>query len=174
MKRNFLLCGMFAALAGAPAAQAQSIWPSTLNAAGGFGYIGTKEFEWSVGEMTLVSTVTTPSIVVTQGLLQTNLGNETNAVVNNELATQMQVFPNPTSSTVNIQFNSASAGTLTLRLVDMSGKNLITEQQVVKQGANATKIDLSQLAAATYMLQATFEGASAVPTSNTYKIQKLQ
>ncbi len=176
MKRNLLLIGLLAAVTGVPMARGQSIWPSTLNATGGYAYISGNEYEWSVGEIALVSTYTTSSIIVTQGLLQTNLGTPVNgnAVISPSFGNQLQVFPNPASSILNVQFNSTNEGALELKLMDMAGRVIQTQKSDVKQGLNAHKLDINTLSAATYMLQVIYKSTDAKEEFMSYKIQKLQ
>lgn len=151
---------------------AQSIWPSTLNASGGSATLAGNTYEWSVGEMTLVSTESTSSLVVTQGLLQTRLG--TTDVKDHSIMQFLSVFPNPTSSTVNYTFNSPQKATLGIRLVDMTGKVLLVRSNDVKTGMNTGQVDMSPYAAATYMLQVDLTDGDSQLGSTSYKIQKIQ
>jgi hypothetical protein len=167
--------GVFVSLIGSPLARGQSIWPSTLNATGGTTYIAGNEYEWSVGEMALVNTFTTSSIIVTQGILQTRTGPGITEVPSpTNLGDFLQVFPNPASGIINIQYTSNNEGTLSLRLMDMAGK-LITEQKAeVKQGSCNQKLDISPLAVATYLLEVYMAPTNGKVETTSYKIQKLQ
>ncbi len=175
MKRKFLIMSAFVSLIGAPLARGQSIWPSILNATGGSTYIGTKEFEWSVGEMALVNTFTTSSIVVTQGLLQTRLSTDINEVPGiTNLGDYLQIYPNPTTGAINIQYNANKEGVITLKLMDMAGRLITDLKSEVKPGANNQKLDISALAAATYMLEVYMQPTNGKMEATAYKIQKLQ
>ena len=174
MNKKLLLTGVAVCLAGMQLARGQSIWPSTLNATGGSTTISGIELEWSVGEMALVNTVTTSSIVVTQGLLQTRLGTGITEVSATTLGDYLQIFPNPTNTIVNVQFTSSADGTITTRLMDMAGRLLTEQATPVKPGANTQKLDVTHLAAATYMLQVYYKQADGKEQSTSYKIQKLQ
>ncbi len=175
MKRKFLIMSAFVSLIGAPLARGQSIWPSILNATGGSAYISGKEFEWSVGEMALVNTFTTSSIVVTQGLLQTRLTADINEVPGTtNLGDYLQIFPNPTTGTINIQYNANKDGVLTLKLMDMAGRIIADQKMDVKTGANSQKLDISALAVATYMLEVYMQPTNGKMEATAYKIQKLQ
>ena len=44
--------------------------PTNTLLASGSAIAGTNEFDWSIGEMTMVSTFETPGLIVTQGVLQ--------------------------------------------------------------------------------------------------------
>ena len=175
MKRNFLYAGLLFAVLGATTAHGQSIFPSTLNATGGTARIGTKEFEWSVGEIALVSTFTTSSIVVTQGVLQTNFGPKVTEVPGTtNLGDYLQIFPNPTSDAINIRYNAANDGVIEIRFIDMAGRLISAQKSDVKQGANNQKIDIAHLAAATYMLEVYVTSTGGKTEATAYKIQKLQ
>ena len=172
MKRNYLLMCFAVSLLSAPLARGQSIWPSTLNAAGGSATVLGVQLEWSVGEMALVNTFSTPSIIVTQGVLQPENG--VTAVPEQTLASQLQIFPNPGSSVVNIRYTSAKEGKLSYSLLDMTGKLISSQKTEVKQGLNNQVIDISSLAAATYMLEVSMEATGNGTETTSYKIQKLQ
>jgi len=152
-----------------PTVRGQSIWPSTLNATGGSATLGGNTYEYSVGEMTLVSTFVTSTVVVTQGILQPEGG--VTAVTDHTFGEHLQVFPNPSSSYVNVQYVAAASGELTMRLLDITGKLISEDRMTVKQGINTRQIDVSNLAAATYMLQVTTDQPGEQAS---YKIQKLQ
>ena len=152
---------------------AQSIGPSTLNAAGKTAVISGDEFEWSVGQMALVSTFTNPSIIVTQGVLQPD-DNLPSGVPNyTPLAKQLQVFPNPATSVVNIKYSSQGQGTLSYRLLDMGGKLINTQTINVTQATTTEQVNISELACATYMLEVTVNSGTDAG-SISYEIQKLK
>lgn len=168
---RLLLLSAFALCISSVGANAQSIWPSTLNASGGSAILAGNTYEWSVGEMTLVSTESTSSLVITQGLLQTRLG--TTDVKDHTIMQYLSVFPNPASSTVNYTFNSPQKAVLGIRLVDMTGKVLYTRNTDVKTGINTGQVDMSPYAAATYMLQVDLTDGDNQIGSTSYKIQKV-
>lgn len=152
---------------------AQSIGPSTINATGGSAPIGGNIFDWSVGEMTMVSTLSGSGIIVTQGVLQPYDGPD-RVVINSLLQQQLNVFPNPALSVVNLQYTSSIQGTLTYRLIDMVGQLIKTATIDVKQGTTTEQINISALASATYMLEVTVNPVNDAAKSTAYKIQKLQ
>lgn len=163
---------MVVALIGLPQVRGQSIWPSTLNASGGSAVLGGRTYEWSIGEMTLVNTAITSSIVVTQGLLQPERG--VTAVDDRNILKYLSVFPNPANNTINYTFNSPQQGVIGLRLMDMSGKVIQEKSNDVKTGMNTGQLDISSLAAATYLLQVNLSSGETIIETTAYKIQKLQ
>ncbi len=167
MKKVVLLIPL--ALAAITGANAQSVGPATLNATGGSKTIGTQEFEWSVGEMTMVSTFAGSNVIVTQGVLQPSAAMAGVANLPG-LTDQLQVFPNPASSVVNFRYTSAMEGALSYRLIDMTGKVISSQTMKVKQGTNEQQVDLTSLACATYFLEITAQGSETI----SYKIQKIK
>ena len=172
MKRKLLFTSIIVALIGLPQVRGQSIWPSTLNATGGSATLGGRTYEWSIGEMTLVSTAATSSIVVTQGLLQPEHG--VTAVEDRNILKFLTVFPNPANNTINYTFNSPQKAVIGLRLMDMSGKVIQEKSNDVKTGMNTGQLDISSLAAATYLLQVDLTSDETLIETTAYKIQKLQ
>ena len=169
MKRAVLLIPLSLA---ALSLHAQTMTPGTLNATGGTGTIGSTEFDWSIGEMTLVSTFTTSGVIVTQGVLQPSDAME-GIPVNNALKDQLKVFPNPASTEVNIQYTAQTQGTLAYRLLDMNGKVFDKQTIQVTQGANAGQVNVKELACAAYMLEVTLTAGESTERTS-YKIQKIK
>jgi hypothetical protein len=153
-------------------ARAQSIGPATVNSAGAGATIGSTELEWSIGEMTMISTFSSPAIIVTQGVLQP--GNGPLDINNTVLLQQLQVFPNPASTVVNIQYSSQAEGVLGYQLTDMAGKVIMNRTITVRPGKNTEQIKISDLAVATYMLEVTTNPGSTSAAKAAYKIDKLQ
>lgn len=171
MIRKILLIPL---LLGANSMLAQSIGPGTMNAAGATATIGSTNVEWSVGEMTMVSTFSTPGIVVTQGVLQPTSSDPTRADDNAALLRQLQVFPNPATSVVSVQYSSQLQGTLSYKLMDMAGRVITTKKSDIKQGTNTVQVNIADLAVATYMLEVAIDATGGVSSKASYKIDKLQ
>jgi hypothetical protein len=171
MKISVLL--VLSALAVTGNIHAQSAGPTVLNAAGGTHVIGTNEFDWSIGEMTLVETFTGNNFVLTQGLLQP-AGFSNESVRNNSLlANQLQVFPNPASSVVNIEYSSPVTGTLSYKMIDVAGQTVRSSVVAAPQGKTLTQINVTDLANASYLLEITANTGNSTSESITYKIEKL-
>lgn len=171
MKKAFLLF----ALAGTAAfyARGQSVGPATINAAGGGATIGTNEFEWSVGEMSLVSTFSGASIVVTQGVLHPHDGPPLETA-STPLSRDLVVFPNPATTTVNIRYSSQADCRMAYRLFDAAGKLISTRTFDARQGVTIEQVNVAALANATYMLEVIVDPGTATQKQATYTIQKLK
>lgn len=172
MKRIYKLIVALIVITTCNQAFAQSISPFILNGAGGSKQIGSIIYDYSIGEMTLVSTFYGSNVTLTQGLLQNNVSVAV-GVVNIELAQNLQVYPNPASSLVNIRFNSPKSGNLTYKLLDMTGKTLLSKGVEVNNGIMNQEINIDPFAVATYMLEITFNSGGTNET-NTYKIDKIK
>ena len=164
--------GVCVSLIGLPVARGQSVGPATVNAIGGTGTISGNFYDWSIGEMTMVATFTGTDLIITQGVLQNDLSHE--GVANTTLANHLLVFPNPSSSIVNVKYASAANGTLGYRLMDMAGKIIINHSARVTQGITVEQLNISQLAAAAYMLEITFDADNTAREMTSYKIEKLK
>ena len=173
MKRTFILLGACVSLVGLPDARGQSIGPATLNATGGTKTIGSNVCDWSIGEMAMVSTFYGTSTIVTQGLLQNEIMIKA-GVANTNLTGRLQVFPNPASATVSLQYTAAQPGALSYRLMDMGGKVILSSSSMVSQGTATEQVNIASLAAATYMLEVSFKTDNNAAETTSYKIEKLK
>lgn len=168
--RSKLILWCVVALAVAPMARGQSITPSVINNSGGSGTIGGNTFEWNVGEI-MVNTFTTPSLIVTEGVLQPNL--LATGIAATPTIQGISVFPNPANSVVNIQLEARSEGSLVYRLMDVAGRTITEQSTEVRPGTVSRQVDIRQLACANYMLQVWYRVAGAQEQVSTFKIQKL-
>lgn len=66
--------------------------------------------------------------------------------------TEFQVMPNPMNSQAKVSFYAEKAGDYTLKVVDITGKQVMVTVMDVKQGYNETLIDRNGLPAGVYFL----------------------
>lgn len=71
----------------------------------------------------------------------------------NPLARTVSVYPNPTSGMVNITFNSLGNASGTLRVLELSGKEVLRVQEDNINGEYTGQLDISKLATGVYMLE---------------------
>ncbi len=144
---------------------------STLNASGGGGTIGSNSFDYSIGEMTLVSTETSTAIVITQGLLQPEekFATSTEDIIISQ--DQLSIYPNPTAAILNLQPQFTTGGQMQLLLIDATGKTLIRKECVLTSGTEKQQIDISGFSVGNYLLNVHFTN-NKTTSRNTYKIQK--
>jgi hypothetical protein len=150
---------------------AQSIGPSTLNAGGGTATIGGNSYDWSVGEMTLVSTFSSGGIIVTQGVLQPKDGPV--GIDNIALQNHLHVWPNPATSVVNMEYTAVGSQSLTYHLTDVNGKLLRSNTINTSKWKNTEQIDIASLPSASYMLEVTIHTAGNAVEKTTFKVVKL-
>lgn len=171
MKRLFVV--FFLGIAGSINIRAQSISPGTLNASGGSGILGANEFEWSLGEMTMVSTLTGSSVIVTQGILQPAESYES-VPARNLLYSNLKVFPNPASALVNIEYTGPKTGVLSYTLFDLTGRYIKSGKINAKATVSKVQVDLSSLTNGGYILEVTTTGSSSNADRASFNIQKIK
>lgn len=143
----------------------------TTNSGGGTGKAGNITLDWSIGELTLVSTVKNNNLVFTQGVLQ---GQLTAAPSFGGIAAgELIIFPNPTPAVINLLTGFLKPGTLTLLLYDVQGKLLQQSSEVVNSFGSKT-MNLSSYASGVYMLKAIFKADDGETRDQSYKIIKAQ
>ena len=147
-------------------------YTQTVNAAGGTKDISGNNYEWSVGEMTLVSTFSNPNIIVTQGVLQKYDGGVGISDLSKKLE-GVNVYPNPTNSLVYIQYTLPENGKLQYELTDLTGKSIIKHAMDAVKGTEKTSVNLAPYANGSYMLHLNFTASSGEVLTNTFKVDKL-
>lgn len=170
MKRALLMSLLLLSISGY--IRGQSITPSTINSAGGAAQIGTNTYEWSVAEMTVVHTATSPNIIVTQGILQP-MPPSTGIKDQVALYQNLQVYPNPTSGIVYLQYNLPSNGTIRYSLQDITGKLILGNKVAVNENQGKLQIDMAGIANATYMLSVSYQPLNGAAQLASYKINKI-
>jgi hypothetical protein len=160
-----IACGGFAAFS-------QSVGPSTLNAAGGSAVVAGNTYEWSVGEMTVVSTFESAGLVVTQGVLQPAATPTTGINEHTISSAMMQVYPNPASNVLNIQPNFGREGKLSYQLQDVTGRTMLDGEEAIASGKSLVQLSLNNLVSGSYLLQVSVKTGKDT-YRNVYKVQKL-
>lgn len=153
MKKQLLLIICFA-LGGVSQSKAQS----TINVSGNSAKINGMSFDYSIGEMTLVSTKKTDKIIVTQGLLQPEgakgggdqAQNNGGALV--ETLKDITVYPNPTQDQVYIKSELSDDQSIRYQLYDATGKTILSGEASGAQVREGFQLNISSLAAASYYL----------------------
>lgn len=161
---SFLLYGYYC--------PAQNISPSTLNACGGSAVSGGNTYEWSVAEMTMVSSFGGGNILVTQGVLQPSqqpAGIQENGP---QAFDTFLVYPVPTGDLLHLKPNFGEGGKLDWTLIDVQGKQVGSRSAQLAQGNETQSMDLSTLPAACYFLAIRFESSHGT-VSATYTVQKV-
>ena len=143
---------------------------SVINASGGSHSFSGGVHEYSIGEMTEISTERNDEMIVTQGLLQiedVSLGiSEESSLIQG-----LMVYPNPTKGMLHIKPSLGKSGELSLKLYDLLGSLVLDRTFHLQTGQEEQELDLSFLSEATYMLNVEFlHGKERY--RNSYKILK--
>lgn len=128
---------------------------NALNVAGNSATINGITFDYSIGEMTIVSTERNANLIVTQGLLQpTSLGSKTESTPTSHSLTfdRVKVYPNPTTDMLYVESFEDNESTADYQLYDATGKLMISKNVPLQVGANKISFDMQSYAAGTYYL----------------------
>jgi hypothetical protein len=151
---------------------------STLNVTGHSAKINGMTFDYSIGEMTLVSTEKSGNLIVTQGLLQPGAGS---AVADgqgsgqglNSLADRINVYPSPTQNVLYVETEETLIADYGLQLFDAAGKVVLSKEGQTVAGTNRFTLDLQSFAGGNYYLMVRKPGADGKPQTYSFKIQKV-
>jgi hypothetical protein len=70
-----------------------------------------------------------------------------------EVNNNIEMYPNPANDVLNIDIKSNITSTLTIKIVDISGRVLIQQSIDGKQGLNSIQLDIHELATGMYSVQ---------------------
>lgn len=176
MKKFYMLIGLQIALGlNAAAQQSTSSCSHHCSLAGG-------QFEYSIGEMTLVSTERNSHMIVTQGYLQpfqspslpfdNNRNTETEPGLK-QLLDHFAVYPNPTENLLFIEFNGQHASEINYQLYDAGSRMIINKTFLTAEGHNKLTIDMRSLLTGSYFLILNRKDESGKSNNYSYKVQKV-
>lgn len=168
----FLSVGLFLSLG----AYSQSVTPATLNATGGTNFFTFYRFEWSFGESMAITTMATPNLIVTNGVLQPGTHNP--ATINNTSEwdhDEIRILPNPTQNKLEIDFFSKQQGKVTLNLIDESGR-FLAQRQFDYFGTGRIEIwNLDQYPSGLYFLNISLNPTgTSVAKKGSYRVVKIK
>ena len=143
---------------------AQSITPEVVASAGEHFDNGSVQLSWTLGEVA-VQTYDNGSNILTEGFHQPELLITSIEEVS-ELDMSVNIFPNPTTEFINIEF-TVNKTDMVVELFDMHGKEV--SRIDVRAFQMETGISLSDVAAGGYLLRLTEENGKYV---STHQIQK--
>jgi hypothetical protein len=78
---------------------------------------------------------------------------------------EADIYPNPATDRIFVQFNAEKAADYTLTLTDMAGRNLFVEQATSQEGANLREFDVSGLTSGAYLV--------TIMAENTRQVMRL-
>ena len=147
----------------------------TINAGSHTAILDHKQFDYSIGEMTLVSTERSHSIIVTQGYWQPAVsGGRSHDPASSlgDLADYVKVYPNPTENFLFVE-TMRDLGELSFKLYDGSGKVVMEKMHMNGDANQKFTLDLSTYSAGNYVLLIDPANPALLQQKLTYKIQKL-
>lgn len=97
------------------------------------------------------------SVVIT-GNAQRPMADVTSPVTFNNL----NLYPNPSQGIVNISFDAASIGTASMRISDLVGKIVLTEQLQVIEGTNKFTVDMTPYSKGIYFMELNDENSRTI------------
>ncbi len=156
----------------------QGMSQTTINVTGNSAVIHGMTFDYSIGEMTIVSTAKSANLIVTQGLLQpqASTGSSNTTDSDNQhissMAGMINVYPNPTSHVLYIETKDQQAGDFKYQFFDATGKLVASSKELQKEGANKYSFNLQSFASGSYFLMIQKSGDNGNVEAISYKIQK--
>jgi hypothetical protein len=149
--------------------QAQSLDRQVIGSAGGYEEQGGYSLSFTVGEP-VVETAITGTLVLTQGFQQPD---DVTVGINDVVKINMDyfIFPNPTVNQLTVQLSADKIVEVSISLHDMLGRELTDlNRKVLVDGVTNQQYDLTNLAAANYMLILSDKDGNLL---GQFKIQKL-
>lgn len=147
-------------------------YTKTVNSTGGTATVGSNVYEWSVGEL-VISTESSPSLTVTQGVLQPTKDASNVKGIDN-LRNALAVYPNPTNAIINIKGDFKQPGNMAYTLMDAAGKAVHNGVWPVTNGLSVQQLDMRTLADGAYMLSVRYTSNDKQQQSASFKIEKMQ
>jgi len=149
--------------------KAQTLSPIVVSSSGSFYSSTNAMLSLTVAEMTMVETFSKPTAILTQGFQQAE--QLTVSIVENiESTDNVNIYPNPTSGSFNIDYYALEEGSYDIKIIDMVGMNVFKGTYANGIGENIQKIDLSQLKQGIYLIELSHLNSSNVEVSSLYKI----
>jgi hypothetical protein len=149
----------------------------TLNVAGNTAKINEMTFDYSIGEMVLVSTEKSSNLIVTQGVLQplqsTSSASSTEDAILSANDNPIKVYPNPTSQLVYVESYETNIIDYAYNLYDATGKIVLSHKGQTQVGLNKLELNLQSLASGSYYLMMQKSDPNGQNQNYSYKIQKI-
>lgn len=151
---------------------AQSVGPAAINSAGHSRNIAGKTYEYAIGGFMSGSSFISGSLVVTPGVLQPFLKEETGTNDPSIQDLALSVYPNPANRALFIQPAFSQPGTLNILLYDILGRELFKGAYELKNGNELQTISMEPFIHGQYNLVIQWNTKNNT-LSRTYKIQKI-
>jgi len=155
---------------------AQSISFSVINSCGGT-FNSNYQFEWSIGEMSLVNQMQSgDQVIVSNGFLQPYILFPATFFLQEQFdASEIKILPNPATSFVEINFFTKQKGQVTFGFYDMLGRKVYA-QQIISSGVDLIhRVPLTNLPGGSYVLHIILDADPGyISKEGSYKILKIE
>jgi len=124
----------------------------TVNSSGGTAINSNMLHEWSIAEMALITTLTAPEVVLTQGLLQPV---QTTLSISNPSGpkSKLSVYPNPAEETINFSITNIEGAMVDYKLMSITGQTILQGESIGQSDTLNQSINISRLSSGTYLLR---------------------
>lgn len=172
MRHNRYKLLVLAALALSADASSQSLGPSELNATGASTSISGIVHEYAIGSVVATPAFSSANLVITPGVLQPDQPTGIDKV---PIAMDaLRVFPSPMETVVHLDPAFNGGGSIGLRLLDASGKLVLSRNVKLSAGTERQSLDVSALAAGNYFLHVSWIATGETEQQSSFKLQKLK
>ncbi len=118
--------------------------------------------DWITGSGPVNVTASNACGNATRTSTQANSCREGEGVVE-QISNAINVYPNPTTGNVNIEFSAITKGNASVTIQDLAGRTVASQNISVVEGMNKTQLDLSKVSKGIYMMNVNSdEGTSNV------------
>lgn len=150
---------------------AQVIERQVVSSYGAYAETGGLSLSSTVGEVA-TSTLQNADIILTQGFQQPLPEDSNVSIINIFQEVNVLAYPNPTSQSVFLEFNSDKELELQIDLYDMGGKKLSpgSNNQFTVLGKSIKKVDLSSFSSGLYIIRLSSQKQKI---SQSIKVQKI-
>lgn len=153
--------------------QAQSLSPFVVSSSGGFYSNSTAQLSFTIAEMTMVTTFTSPNNILTQGFQQIEVSGLSVSEVGNTNP-EINVYPNPTKGIFVLSLMVPKPGQSSFKLVNSIGQVILTSDLHYNVGNNHFDFDISELASGIYVCFLDFENSNGIIQHKQYKVSLLK
>ena len=153
-----------------------TVAPQTINIGGGSNDNPASyyRYEWSIGEASVIQTLSSPALTVTAGVLQPGTNTKTVNTSDHWGTDEIKVFPNPVVTQLEVNIISPQKGKVMMLLYDESGRLMGSKQFDYTGFGQITKWNFAGYSAGHYTLKVTLEAtAGSVNKKGAFKIEKL-
>jgi hypothetical protein len=159
MKTKYKILMLFSAIILSVFSYSQSLTPVVISSGGG--YFASASLSYTIAEMTMVQTFTTSGNILTQGFQQPediSVGIQENDADLNNFA----IYPNPTSGAFTLDFISSHESTVSVKLFNLFGQEVLTNNYSISEGINKISFDIGTFSQGVYLLEISYDSYKVI------------